>query len=56
MGKATEEVNNTIWRPEIRSVRLELDHVTPKPKETSVTTCRRPKGNELEICSNILLK
>ena len=33
-----------IWRsagPEIRLVKLELDHVTPKPKETSVTTCRR---------------
>ena len=28
--------------PEIRSVRLGIDHVTPKPKETSVTTCRRP--------------
>ena len=28
--------------PKIRSVRLELDYVTPKPKETSVTTCRRP--------------
>ena len=28
--------------PKIRSVRLELDYVTPKPKETSATTCRQP--------------
>ena len=33
--------------PEIRSVRFDLDHVTPKLKETSVTTCRRPR------CSNL---
>ena len=38
-----------IWRsagPEIHLVRLDSDHVTPKPKETSVTTCRWPNFTE----------